>query len=232
MELTREQVREMDRRAIEEFGIPGIILMENAGRAAALEAWSFLGGDRTALAVIVCGKGNNGGDGCVVARHLHNRGLDPRVFVLGPFAEIVGDAALNLGIVRRMGIAVTEVPPAPEVPDESGLPALAQALAEADVVIDAILGTGLAGEVRGLARKAIDAINAAGRPVIAIDIPSGLDANSGAVLGACVKADVTVTFVAPKTGFTRGRGPEMTGRLITAEIGIPRQVLAYAGARA
>ena len=217
MELTREQVRELDRRAIEEFGIPGIILMENAGRAAALEVLNLAG--PAGRVAILCGKGNNGGDGYVVARHLHNQGLEPHVFVFGRLDEIAGDAATNLSIIRRMNLFVTQV-----VTDDD-LPKVEAMAGASDVVVDALLGTGAAGEPRGLIRRGIEVINRSGKAVVAIDIPSGLDANSGEALGPCVRADVTVTFVAAKAGFSRGQGPSCVGRVVTAEISIPRQLL-------
>jgi len=219
MELTREQVRELDRRAIEEFGIPGILLMENAGRAVADEAARLAESAGSCRAVIVCGKGNNGGDGYVVARHLANRGLKPAIFVLARFDEISGDAMLNLEIIRRMGLDVTEVT------SDYGLRRIERAAAGAGVVVDALLGTGARGEVRGPIRSAIEVINRAGKPVVAVDLPSGLDANTGAILGACVKADVTVTFVAAKAGFSQSEGPQQTGRVVVAEIGVPRKII-------
>jgi len=219
MPLTREQIRELDRRAIEEFGIPGVVLMENAGRAVA-DAASALQPRRVA---IICGKGNNGGDGYVCARHLFNRGAQPAVLVFAQLDQIAGDAAINLEIIRRMRLDILDV----TVPEQ--LEAVQQRLVTADLVVDALLGTGAAGEVRGIIRSGIEIINRCGKPVLAVDIPSGLDANTGEVLGACVRADTTVTFVAPKTGFTRGRGPEHVGRVIVAEISIPRQLLPHAG---
>jgi len=220
MELTREQVREMDRKAIEEFGIPGVILMENAGIAVTKEVLRAAEAQPAAKIVVLCGKGNNGGDGYVVARHLFNRGLNPAVFVFASFDEIRGDAAVNLAIIRKMGVDVREII------DESGMPAVEDAIRRAGVIVDALLGTGLAGEVRGLLRTVIEHINNnSGAEVVAVDIPSGLDANSGRILGVCVKAGVTVTFVAAKTGFSRGAGPQYTGRVSVAEISIPRQIV-------
>jgi len=225
MELTREQVRELDRRAIEEFGIPGILLMENAGRAVADEVCRAADSAGSRRIVIVSGKGNNGGDGYVAARHLSNRGLEPSVFVLARFDEISGDAALNLEIIRRMGLDVTEVT------TEYGLRRVERMAADAGVLVDALLGTGARGEVRGLIRSAIEIINRSGKPVVAVDLPSGLDANTGAVLGVCVKADVTVTFVAAKAGFSRGDGPQQTGRVAVVEIGVPRRIIEEANTK-
>ncbi|NQT21366.1 MAG: NAD(P)H-hydrate epimerase [Planctomycetes bacterium] len=219
MQVTREQVREMDRRAIEDFGIPGVILMENAGRAVAEETWKLAEQNPHARVAILCGKGNNGGDGYVVARHLFNRGMDPAVIMFARPADVSGDAAVNLAIIRKMGLAVEEVT------SDDDLCKIEAAVSAADVLVDALLGTGLAGDVRGPIRRAIEIINGSGKAVVAVDIPSGLDANTGQVLGACVATDVTVTFVAPKIGFERADAPAHVGTIVTAEISIPRQVL-------
>jgi len=223
MEVTGEQMREIDRRAIEDFGIPGIILMENAGRAVAEETWRLAGADPSARVVVLCGKGNNGGDGYVAARHLFNRGMDPAVFVFSPLDDISGDAATNLTIILKMGLKIGEVA------SEDGLDKAQAAVSSAHVLVDALLGTGISGEVRGLMRSAIEMINRAGKRVVAVDVPSGLDADTGEILGACAKADVTVTFAAPKIGLARGSGPRHAGRIVTAEISIPRQVLHQKG---
>jgi len=208
----------MDRRAIEDFGIPGIILMENAGRAAAEETWRLAGSDPSARVVVLCGKGNNGGDGYVVARHLFNRGMNPTVLVFSPLGEISGDAAINLAIILKMDLQIEEVA------SEDDLDKAQAPVSSADVLVDALLGTGVSGEVRGPLRSAIEMINRARKRVVSVDIPSGLDANTGEILGACVKADVTVTFAAAKIGLSRGSGPERAGPVVTAEISIPRQV--------
>jgi len=210
---TREQIREVDRTAIEEYGMPGVILMENAGRGAAQIALEMLGGKKDAHVAIVCGRGNNGGDGFVVARHLHNRGVGGTVFLLAPRETIGGDALINLQIAERMGLDLRDAQPGDLDFSECGL------------VVDAMLGTGLAGEVREPFLAAIEAVNAAGRPVLAVDIPSGLDANTGEVLGDCVRANRTATFALPKVGFIRAAGPEMTGDVTIVDISVPREIL-------
>ena len=210
---TREEIREIDRVAIEEYGMPGVILMENAGRGAARCALEMLADKNGGRVVIVCGRGNNGGDGFVVARHLHNRGLAVTVLLLAPRDEIGGDALVNLQIIERMGLDIRE----------TGHGALD--LSDCDLIVDAILGTGLSGEVREPFASAIRAVNAAGKPVLAVDIPSGLDANTGEVLGECVRATRTATFALPKAGFTGDNGPEMTGEVTVVDIGVPREVL-------
>lgn len=212
--LPSKSIREIDRRAIEELGVPGVVLMENAGRGAAELArmmLSLMGGP----VVILAGRGNNGGDGYVVARHLANAGIDVRVFLLSPSEEIAGDARVNLDIIMRMGLAVKAV----KLPDDEGL--LCEALAGAALVVDALLGTGIRGQVRAPFDGAIKLINDARRPVLAIDIPSGLEADTGELLGIAVKATATATFFCPKLGFERGRGPEHTGSVTVVDIGIP-----------
>ncbi len=211
--VTREQIREVDRIAIEDYAMPGVILMENAGRGAADVALEMLGGQENAHVAVVCGRGNNGGDGFVVARHLHNHGLAVTVHLCSPRDKIGGDALVNLQIAEKMRLDIRQS--APGESDFSG----------SDLIVDALLGTGLSGEVREPYASAIQVINAAGKPVLAIDIPSGLDANTGEILGCCVRADRTATFALPKTGFTRNRGPEMTGQVTVVDIGVPRSIL-------
>jgi NAD(P)H-hydrate epimerase len=207
--LTREQAREIDRVAMEELKIPGIVLMENAARGIAEIARPEAGDGPVA---IVCGPGNNGGDGLAVARHLANAGLSVRVHLVVP-AEAYrdgSDAAMNYEIVRRMGLPLRE---------DLGL-------LDAALVVDAIFGTGLSRDVREPFRTAISAINDAPGRVLAVDLPSGLDANTGHVLGVAVKAAVTATMVAPKAGFRLGAGPSHIGTVVAVDIGVPPAVVA------
>ena len=199
-----EEMREADRRAIEDEGIPSLDLMEAAGRAVA-QAVADL--SPAGPVRVVCGKGNNGGDGFVVARLLAELGFEAEALLLGERDELEGDAAVNaerLAEVREVGA------------DE--LPA---ALDGSDAVVDALLGTGFSGEVREPAASAIRAINENGAPVIACDIPSGVDGASGEVAGDAVRAQVTVTFHGPKAGHLIRPGKEFAGELVTAAIGIP-----------
>ena len=219
--LTRDQMRALDRRATAEFGVPSLLLMENAGRACAEEAERVLGGRRGPVAVI-CGPGNNGGDGLVLARTLWNRGHDVRVAFLGASERLTGghsDFATNLALWRALGREVEVYSTAGAVRER------ARDLRTAELVVDALFGTGLARGLEEPFRGAVEAINACGRPVLAVDLPSGLDADTGEVLGAAVRAHSTVTFVAKKPGLLRGRGPELAGRVVVAEIGIPRPLL-------
>ena len=213
---TREEMRELDRRAIEEYGIPGVVLMENAGTAATRAALDMISDVTDPRIVILCGRGNNGGDGFVIARHLHNAGLAPRVLLIGSTDKVGGDARINLDVALKMGIAVPEVASADE---------LRPAVLGCDLIVDALLGTGLSGDVRAPFDGAIDLINESCARVLAVDIPSGLDANDGRILGRCVRADRTITFALAKIGFYRNDGPRVTGGITVADISIPRELL-------
>ena len=211
--VTRDEIREIDRVAIEEYGIPGVVLMENAGRGAADIAVEMLDGKADALVSIVCGSGNNAGDGFVIARHLHNRGIGVVVRLLAPREKIGGDALVNLEIIEKMKLDIRHA-----TPDELTFD-------DVDLIVDAMLGTGLQGEVREPYTSAICAVNAAKRPVLCVDMPSGLDADTGAVLGEAVCANRTATFAASKIGFTLCDGPTMAGDVTVVDIGVPRELL-------
>ena len=213
--MTREQVRDVDRRAMEEYGLSGLVLMENAGRGA---ADLLLKQGTTGPVVICCGKGNNGGDGFVVARHLEATGVRVEVLLFADPNDLAGDAAANLRVLQKAGTPVTPA---------GGLDGadLAVLLQSADWIVDALLGTGVSGEVRGRLREAIDAINASGRPVMAVDLPSGMDCNTGQPCGVCIKAALTATFVARKVGFDADGASEHTGAVEVLPIGVPRRLL-------
>lgn len=205
-------MRGLDARAIESLGIPGTRLMENAGAGAARAILARFGPLRGRRVVVLCGKGNNGGDGFVVARHLRARGARVRVFLLGRRRDVVGDAARALGRWRG---AVTELG------DSADLGAMMHELERAHVVVDALLGTGLTGPARGLMAQAIEAVNAVGRPVVALDLPSGLGADSGAVLGPAVRAVLTPTFAGLKRSLLLHPAAGYAGRVEVVDIGIP-----------
>lgn len=220
--LTRAEVREIDRRAIEEYGLPGIVLMENAGRGAAELLHALAPG---AAVAIVCGRGNNAGDGFVIARHLENLGHAVRLLVAGHPAELRGDAAIAWGVAEKAGIPVTQPAAASSAEWE-------RALAGADWIVDALLGTGATGAPRGAIATAIEAVNSAGRhgaKVFAVDLPSGLDCDTGQAPGACVRADVTATFVARKVGFEAPAATPLLGAVHVVDIGAPRAILAAYG---
>jgi NAD(P)H-hydrate epimerase len=214
--LSRAEVRELDRRAIEEYGVPGVVLMENAGRGAA-EILVSLGVHGRVL--VCCGKGNNGGDGFVMARHLDNLGFSVRVLLFGRPEELTGDAAINHRIIAWGGV------PIHVCADKPDAEALRQELASADWVVDALFGTGLSGPVRAPLAQVITTINDSHARVLAIDIPSGLDCDTGAPLGPTVRAHHTVTFVAPKKGFANAAARDYLGQVHVVDIGAPRALL-------
>ncbi len=208
-----EQMREFDRRAVEEFGVPSIVLMENAGRHVAqvvMDAYGPVAGKRI---TVIAGRGNNGGDGFVAARHLRDAGANVAVFLLADPADVKGDAKINFDILQKSRQPIGPNPSPSE---------LASVLIHSDVVVDAIFGTGLRNEIKGLAADAIQAINISHRPVVAVDLPSGLDADTGKIWGICVKADYTVTFALPKLGLYTYPGAENVGKIIVGDIGIPQ----------
>jgi NAD(P)H-hydrate epimerase len=215
--LSRAEVRELDRRAIEEYGVPGVVLMENAGRGAA-EVLLRLGVHGRVL--VCCGKGNNGGDGFVIARHLDNVGVPVRVLLFCRPEELTGDAAINYRIIARAALPVQAFPDG-SVSEH----ALWQELARAEWVVDALFGTGLSGPVRAPFDPIITALNAGPARVLAVDIPSGLDCDSGAPLGPTVRAQHTVTFVAQKKGFANPAARAYLGLVHVVDIGAPRDLL-------
>jgi len=207
--ITAQQMKAIDRTAVERLGIPSAVLMENAGRGAAGVIFKMLRRIERPKAVIVCGPGNNGGDGFVTARHLMIHGIRPTVFVLAAENALKGDAVLNARILKQL-----------KLPLKFQHPSAAE-LKKADLVIDAIFGIGLSREITGAAREVIEQINTHACRVIALDIPSGLDANTGAVHGICVKARVTVTFHQEKKGLRAAGARRYAGRIVTVPIGFP-----------
>ncbi len=221
MMLSRQQSRELDRRAIEEFGVPGVVLMENAGRGMA-ELMCSLGIDGPV--VVCCGKGNNGGDGFVIARHLDNVRVPVRVLLFADPSQITGDAAVNLRILTASGITLQVF--AGSAFDEEKLH---RQLETADWIVDALFGSGLRGSVRAPYDRVIAAINAAGVKVLAVDIPSGLDSDTGLPLGIAVRARHTATVAALKKGFAQPSAAEWLGQVHLLDMGAPRVLLDAAG---
>ena len=220
--LTADQMRGLDRLTTERAGVSYRQLMENAGRQVAdfiLEEMvaERQPADRPVAISILCGKGNNGGDALVAARHLWQRGLKPRVWFLTRASELKGDAKANCEAFLQAGGTVEEL-----AEPEDWLRERSTVL-DCDIVVDGLLGTGLSGPVQGHLAQVIDDVNA-GRDyrVVAVDIPSGLSADTGEPCGAAVKATATVTFGLPKTGLSRGQGRRLTGRVSVADISLPR----------
>lgn len=217
MILTREQARQLDRRAIEEFGVLGVVLMENAGRGMA-ELLRSLGVNGPVL--ICCGKGNNAGDGFVIARHLDNAGLPVRALLFADPASLGGDAAVNHRILAASGVPL-EVRVGPSLDEEK----LRRELSAADWIVDALFGTGLRGAVQPPFDRIIAAINAADVRVFAVDIPSGLDCDTGLPLGIAVKAHHTATVAALKKGFLEASAAAWLGQIHLIDMGAPRRLL-------
>jgi NAD(P)H-hydrate epimerase len=215
--ITRKQVREVDRRAVEEYGIPSIVLMENAGRGVT-DVLSRLG--IAGPVVIACGKGNNAGDGFVVARHLDVRGYQVRVLLWAHPMELSGDAATNFRILTQTGVAIEFFGL------EFDAPRLEQQLAGAAWIVDGLLGTGARGEPRPPLDTVIEAINDSPATRLAIDLPSGLDCDTGQPARHTVRAAHTCTFVGPKPGFFAPGADQYTGEVHVLDIGVPPRLIA------
>ena len=216
--VTASQMRELDRRAIQDLGIPSLVLMENAGRTTYQILRREFPAPQGEVAV-VAGRGNNGGDGFVVARYLANAGIPVAVFLLGPRGRVSGDARVNLEILAHLGVEVAEV-----LTDLDLNPAIHR-LAKAGLIVDALLGTGLNSPVQGLMAALIDRLNHLRPQILAVDIPTGLSADTGEVLGVALKAQVTVTYGWPKLGQVLPPGRDYVGRLWQVDIGIPPQLV-------
>jgi hydroxyethylthiazole kinase-like uncharacterized protein yjeF len=218
--LSARQMREADRRAIEDIGIPSIVLMENAGRqvmAALQSAFDSLASMRI---TILCGRGNNGGDGFVVARALSGAGIDSSVALIGESAQLKGDARAMFEALRAAGVDVIEIA------DAGAWELHGADLLDADLIVDALVGTGLTADLSGLTKTVVDDINASPVPVASIDVPSGLSADSPDAAGAVIDAALTVTLAAPKVSLVFPPGETLAGTLAIADIGIPSAVIA------
>jgi NAD(P)H-hydrate epimerase len=216
MALSRDQARELDRRAIDGLGIPGVVLMENAGRNIA-ELLRSLG--VTGQVVICCGPGNNGGDGFVIARHLDNAGVAVRVLMFSAPDKRAGDALVNYRILTGGGVPV-------EVMANPMEAELARRLAAADWIVDALFGSGQSGPLRPPFDKVVRAINTSGVRVLAVDLPSGLDCDTGLPNDPMVRATHTATIAAPKKGFAEPKAAEWIGIVHVIDMGVPRRLLA------
>ncbi|MFH1624412.1 MAG: NAD(P)H-hydrate dehydratase [Pseudomonadota bacterium] len=217
--VTGEIMQKLDRKAIEECGIPGIVLMENAGRGATEIVERYYPRLPDKKVAIFAGKGNNGGDGFVIARHLFNRGVNVKVYLLAAGDSLQGDAKVNFHIVRNLGIDLFELE------GKNSLDLVRGEIKGYDLIIDAIFGTGLDSEVRGIFREVIDILNQTDVPKVAVDIPSGLSADTGKILGNCIKANVTVTFGHPKLGLFIQPGSGYVGNLEVIDISIPKYLI-------
>ncbi|MHC4585140.1 MAG: NAD(P)H-hydrate epimerase [Planctomycetota bacterium] len=214
--MTKDQVRAVDSWAINILGIPGVVLMENAGRSCAELIKEKLKAITEPKVCIFCGTGNNGGDGYVIARHLLNSGFKIIVVICGDRQKVKGDAKINLDILEKLDRSIEQINL-----KEDDVPARVKAFAaDADMIVDGLFGTGLSGPLRDDYIQLIESINACDCPILAVDIPSGLDCDSGRPLGMAVKASCTVTFVAVKKGFVSECAASYTGEIFVASIGV------------
>ena len=226
--FTRQSSREVDRRAFEEYGMPGVVMMENASRGVAANAMRMLSWPNQTdedRVLILCGGGNNAGDGFATARHLQNAGLKVRIATIHPVDAYEGDAAIMLRICKAMEIPVVDA--------SADVPALLGELSgQSDLVIDALAGTGVSEPVRAPLTDAIEWVNTKqDAPVLAVDTPSGLDCDTGEPLGMAVRADTTVTFVGVKKGFLQSDARRFTGDIRIVSIGVPRELVEMLGER-
>lgn len=210
---TAGQMRALDKQATEVYGIPSILLMENAGRIVAEVAEEMLKSSCEKKFIVVCGPGNNGGDGFVAARYLYNIGREIRIFYFGDRKASKGDALINIEIAEKMGLDI----------NINDLDGLEREIGNA-IIIDALLGTGVKGAIRTPYNDVIEIMNSSSA-IISVDIPSGIDADTGTVCGNAVSADITVTMAAPKVGLLTGPGLDYVGDLVIADIGIPLKSL-------
>ncbi len=223
--VTANEMREIDRQTIEQIGIPGIVLMENAGSAVVRTIRKHFPGCKN-IGIFV-GKGNNGGDGLVVARQLALAGRVPtqsmgtrvQIFLVSPPDRFTGDALTNLQIAQNLNLSIEPIL------SEADLDRMQNQMTACDLIVDSIFGTGLRGAVHGYIANVIEHINANDSPVVAIDLPSGLEADTGVAEGACIRADYTVTIGLPKRGLLLHPGVEMTGQLEVVDIGFPQDVI-------
>ncbi len=215
--MTRDEVRSFDAWAINELGIPGLVLMENAGRSCAELIKEKLADIKEPKVCIFCGTGNNGGDGYVIARHLFNAGFKVIVVLCGESSKVKGDAKTNLDILQKLGQPIEQL----DIEKSDVERSVRDFAAAADMLVDALFGTGLQGSLSEKYQRLINAINDLRLPVLAVDIPSGLDCDTGEVHGEAVKAAYTVTFAAVKKGFTNtDSAMKYTGEIFIASIGV------------
>ncbi|HET9358787.1 MAG TPA: NAD(P)H-hydrate epimerase, partial [Vicinamibacterales bacterium] len=217
--LTASQMREADRFTIDEIGIPSLVLMENAGRQVVSAIESAFESRLNGRVAVLCGRGNNGGDGFVVARTLLQRGIDTSVFVIGALTDVRGDARTNLEILGRLGVTVVEVA------DEQSWELHFSEISRCTLIVDAIFGTGLKTAVAGTIETIIADMNASDIPIVSVDLPSGLSADTPHLVGACVDASVTVALGAPKVPLVLPPGEAYAGDVVIADIGIPAEVI-------
>ncbi len=215
--MSRDEVRAFDSFAINTLGVPGVVLMENAGRSCAELIKEKLADTSEPKVCIFCGTGNNGGDGYVIARHLLNGGFNITVVICGDPSKIKGDAKINLDILEGLNQPIEQL----NFKSDNIAAQLKTYAAGADILVDALFGTGLKGQLNDMHKQLIESINDRNCTILAVDIPSGLDCDTGEPLGAAIKATYTVTFVAVKKGFAApDKASQYTGEIYVASIGV------------
>lgn len=215
--MSRQQVRDYDAWAVDSMGIPGTTLMENAGRSAAVIAIVMLGGQTEPFVSIFCGGGNDGGDGFVMARHLVNYGVDVQIILCTKSDKIQGDARINFLTCQKMGIPLIDL----DMAEDKVHKEIHDLCSRTTLIVDAIFGTGFKGELSSPFAALISCLNALHIPILSVDIPSGLDCDTGQPLPVCIEAAATISFVAAKKGFFEGdRLLPVLGKLYVASIGI------------
>ena len=217
--LNTQQMREADRQTTDEIGLPSIVLMENAGRQAVAAMEAAFEDLATSKVAVLCGRGSNGGDGFVVARTLAQRGIEAMVFLLGSVGDVRGDARVNLEILGHVGLTVVEITDAQEWELHFS------EISECDLIVDAVVGTGFHGPLTGLLESVVADVNGLGVPVVAIDLPTGVSADSHEVDGEAIEATMTVTLAAPKIPLILPPADAFGGDLVIADIGIPSAVI-------
>ncbi len=210
------QAQRLDAYTIRRLGIPSCVLMENAGYRASREIIKVLARVQDPFVCVVCGSGNNGGDGFVAARHIFDQGISTKVFLVGKISKLKKDPEINYRVLKKIKCPLKVV---------HGLtPEILKDLQRASLIVDAIFGIGLTRPVQEPLKSVIDAINRSKKKVLALDVPSGLDATTGEVFGACVKASQTITFAVMKKGLLKNDGPAHAGKITIVDIGIPRVI--------
>jgi NAD(P)H-hydrate epimerase len=217
--LNAAQMREADARTIQDIGIPSIVLMENAGRQVVAALESSYSDLLTRHVAVLCGRGSNGGDGFVVARTLYLRGVKVSVFVLASIADVRGDARMNLEILGRLGLTTVEIA------DGQAWELHFSEIVKCDLIIDAIFGTGLKTPLSGMLETIVADVNGCGIPVVSVDLPSGISADTPELIGDCIQAAMTVTLAAPKPPLVLPPGENCAGNVVIADIGIPAGVI-------
>jgi len=213
-----EQLQELDRIAIEDFKIKSLTLMENAGRSVAKITIETLKEIQKAKVNVICGKGNNGGDGFVCARYLIDKRIKTHIFLIGKISQLKNDALINFNLMKDAQDII-------EISDLSELERAKGILSDCDLLIDAIFGIGLKGDTKEPFKSVIEFLNNTDRPIISVDVPSGLDATTGEQLGKSIRATMTVTFSLVKRGFFINQGPICCGKIIVVDIGIPKELI-------